>query len=59
MNVYCYLGAANCYSSPKSYACNGQCGAGCSGTAIGNVYTQDCFSHDICSYFTDASGCLR
>ncbi|TQN71911.1 hypothetical protein CSHISOI_03591 [Colletotrichum shisoi] len=38
------------------YSCNGRCGAGCSGTAIGNVYTQDCFSHDICSYFNSASG---
>ncbi|KAF9775878.1 hypothetical protein IL306_005986 [Fusarium sp. DS 682] len=26
------------------------------GTAVGNVYTQDCFSHDICSYFNSASG---
>ncbi|WPA97384.1 uncharacterized protein RHO25_001994 [Cercospora beticola] len=38
------------------YSCNGRCGAGCSGTAIGNAYTQDCFSHDICSYFENASG---
>ncbi|KAE8310294.1 hypothetical protein BDV41DRAFT_397324 [Aspergillus transmontanensis] len=38
------------------YSCNGRCGAGCTGTAVGNVYTQDCFSHDICSYFEDASG---
>ncbi|KAI5927581.1 hypothetical protein F4810DRAFT_648406 [Camillea tinctor] len=38
------------------YSCNGRCGAGCSGTALGNVYTQDCFSHDICSYFNNASG---
>ncbi|KAF5545434.1 hypothetical protein FPHYL_10739 [Fusarium phyllophilum] len=35
---------------------SGECGAGCSGTAVGNVYTQDCFSHDICSYFNSASG---
>ncbi|KAF5695060.1 hypothetical protein FDENT_618 [Fusarium denticulatum] len=35
---------------------SGECGAGCSGTAVGNVYTQDCFSHDICSYFNAASG---
>ncbi|KAF5651928.1 hypothetical protein F25303_3648 [Fusarium sp. NRRL 25303] len=41
------------------YSCNGRCGAGCSGTAIGNVYTQDCFSHDICSYFNSASGGAR
>ncbi|RKL44082.1 hypothetical protein BFJ72_g3815 [Fusarium proliferatum] len=36
-------------SGSGDYSCNGRCGAGCSGTAIGNVYTQDCFSHDICS----------
>ncbi|KAH6693554.1 hypothetical protein F5X68DRAFT_187373 [Plectosphaerella plurivora] len=41
------------------YSCNGRCGAGCSGTALGNVYTQDCFSHDICSYFNNASGGAR
>ncbi|KAH6986499.1 hypothetical protein BKA56DRAFT_480145 [Ilyonectria sp. MPI-CAGE-AT-0026] len=38
------------------YSCNGRCGAGCTGTALGNAYTQDCFSHDICSYFNNASG---
>ncbi|KAJ5396618.1 hypothetical protein N7509_004731 [Penicillium cosmopolitanum] len=38
------------------YSCNGRCGAGCSGAAVGNAYTQDCFSHDICSYFENASG---
>ncbi|KAK5790477.1 hypothetical protein VI817_007764 [Penicillium citrinum] len=38
------------------YSCNGRCGAGCSGTALGNAYTQDCFTHDICSYFEHASG---
>ncbi|KAH7157295.1 hypothetical protein B0J13DRAFT_617406 [Dactylonectria estremocensis] len=38
------------------YSCNGRCGAGCSGTALGNAYTQDCFSHDVCSYFNNASG---
>ncbi|KAL2870548.1 uncharacterized protein BJX67DRAFT_377905 [Aspergillus lucknowensis] len=38
------------------YSCNGRCGAGCSGAALGNAYTQDCFSHDICSYFNNASG---
>ncbi|KAL6230945.1 hypothetical protein BDW75DRAFT_233996 [Aspergillus navahoensis] len=38
------------------YSCNGRCGAGCTGTALGNAYTQDCFSHDICSYFENASG---
>ncbi|KAL5339997.1 hypothetical protein BJX70DRAFT_397236 [Aspergillus crustosus] len=38
------------------YSCNGRCGAGCAGTALGNAYTQDCFSHDICSYFNNASG---
>ncbi|KAF7594733.1 hypothetical protein BBP40_008440 [Aspergillus hancockii] len=36
-------------SAGGEYSCNGRCGAGCSGTALGNVYTQDCFSHDICS----------
>ncbi|OJJ42303.1 hypothetical protein ASPZODRAFT_77270 [Penicilliopsis zonata CBS 506.65] len=38
------------------YSCNGRCGEGCTGFSIGNVYTQDCFSHDICSYFNDATG---
>ncbi|OAL49016.1 hypothetical protein IQ07DRAFT_654515 [Pyrenochaeta sp. DS3sAY3a] len=38
------------------YSCNGRCGAGCTGTALGNAYTQDCFSHDICSWFNNASG---
>ncbi|KAL5041483.1 hypothetical protein BDW71DRAFT_201352 [Aspergillus fruticulosus] len=38
------------------YSCNCRCGAGCTGTALGNTYTQDCFSHDICSYFENASG---
>ncbi|KAH7556401.1 hypothetical protein BM1_05835 [Bipolaris maydis] len=38
------------------YSCNGRCGAGCSGAALGNVYTQDCFSHDICSWFNNAIG---
>ncbi|KXT13797.1 hypothetical protein AC579_2343 [Pseudocercospora musae] len=38
------------------YSCNGRCGAGCTGTAVGNAYTQDCFSHDICSWFNNASG---
>ena len=41
------------------YSCNGRCGAGCSGTALGNVYTQDCFSHDVCSWFNNASGGAR
>ncbi|KAF8857750.1 hypothetical protein BDZ45DRAFT_592291 [Acephala macrosclerotiorum] len=36
--------------------CNGRCGVGCDGVAVGNAYTQDCFTHDICSYFEDASG---
>ncbi|SMR43057.1 unnamed protein product [Zymoseptoria tritici ST99CH_1A5] len=43
-------------SAGGSYSCNGRCGAGCTGIAIGNAYTQDCFSHDICSYFENASG---
>ncbi|KAJ4392965.1 hypothetical protein N0V93_002169 [Gnomoniopsis smithogilvyi] len=38
------------------YSCNGRCGAGCTGTAIGNAYTQDCFTHDMCSYFENATG---
>ncbi|KAB8293710.1 hypothetical protein EYC80_009195 [Monilinia laxa] len=38
------------------YSCNGRCGAGCTGTALGNYYTQDCWNHDICSYFNNASG---
>ncbi|KAM0287143.1 hypothetical protein ACHAO9_007901 [Fusarium lateritium] len=38
-------------SGSGDYSCNGRCGA-----ALGNVYTQDCFSHDICSYFNSASG---
>ncbi|USP78104.1 hypothetical protein yc1106_05378 [Curvularia clavata] len=38
------------------YSCNGRCGAGCSGAALGNAYTQDCFSHDVCSWFNNASG---
>lgn len=42
-----------------SYSCNGRCGAGCSGAALGNVYTQDCFSHDVCSWFNNASGGAR
>ncbi|OJJ07375.1 hypothetical protein ASPVEDRAFT_365574 [Aspergillus versicolor CBS 583.65] len=43
-------------SAGGEYSCNGRCGAGCSGTAVGDAYTQDCFSHDICSYFENASG---
>lgn len=42
-----------------SYSCNGRCGAGCTGASIGNAYTQDCFSHDICSWFNNASGGAR
>lgn len=42
-----------------SYSCNGRCGAGCTGAALGNAYTQDCFSHDICSWFNNASGGSR
>ncbi|CAN8101514.1 unnamed protein product [Discula destructiva] len=38
-------------ASGGDYSCNGRCGAGCNGTAIGDVYTQHCFTHDICSYF--------
>ena len=41
------------------YSCNGRCGAGCTGAALGNAYTQDCFSHDICSWFNNASGGAR
>ncbi|KAK8210715.1 hypothetical protein IWZ01DRAFT_291098 [Phyllosticta capitalensis] len=43
-------------SAGGEYSCNGRCGAGCSGAALGNAYTQDCFTHDICSYFENASG---
>ncbi|KAL4933805.1 uncharacterized protein BDV17DRAFT_286616 [Aspergillus undulatus] len=43
-------------SAGGDYSCNGRCGAGCDGTALGDAYTQDCFSHDICSYFENASG---
>ncbi|WZH49729.1 uncharacterized protein QYS62_010936 [Fusarium acuminatum] len=43
-------------SGSGDYSCNGRCGAGCSGAALGNVYTQDCYSHDICSYFNSAAG---
>ncbi|KAL1589755.1 hypothetical protein WHR41_01452 [Cladosporium halotolerans] len=43
-------------SGSGDYSCNGRCGAGCSGASVGNAYTQDCFSHDICSYFYSASG---
>jgi hypothetical protein len=46
-------------SGSGDYSCNGRCGAGCSGTSLGNAYTQDCFSHDICSYFNSASGGAR
>ncbi|KAI9154941.1 hypothetical protein HJFPF1_07502 [Paramyrothecium foliicola] len=46
-------------SGSGDYSCNGRCGAGCSGFALGNVYTQDCFSHDVCSYFNSASGGAR
>src|SRR5690242_11366807 len=46
-------------ANSSSYSCNGRCGAGCSGTAIGNAYTQDCFSHDVCSWFNNASGGAR
>ena len=42
-----------------SYSCNGRCGAGCSGAALGNAYTLDCFSHDVCSWFNNASGGAR
>jgi len=40
------------------YSCNGRCGAGCNGTALGNFYTQHCFSHDICSWFNNAANGL-
>ncbi|RAL15877.1 uncharacterized protein BO97DRAFT_383664 [Aspergillus homomorphus CBS 101889] len=43
-------------SAGGEYSCNGRCGAGCTGLGLGNVYTQDCWSHDICSYFNNASG---
>ncbi|KAK0752860.1 hypothetical protein B0T18DRAFT_316138, partial [Schizothecium vesticola] len=28
----------------NSCSCNGRCGAGCSGAAVGKIYTQDCFN---------------
>ncbi|CAL8584662.1 hypothetical protein XPA_010250 [Xanthoria parietina] len=34
----------------------GICGAGCAGFGLGNVYTQNCFNHDICSFFNNAAG---
>ncbi|KAK1982362.1 hypothetical protein LZ30DRAFT_749388 [Colletotrichum cereale] len=40
------------------YSCNGRCGAGCSGVALGDVYTQDCFSHDMCSFFSNGTSGL-
>jgi hypothetical protein len=43
----------------NSYSCNGRCGAGCTGTALGNAYTLECFSHDVCSFFENASGGAR
>ncbi|KAM0722098.1 hypothetical protein Q7P37_001539 [Cladosporium fusiforme] len=43
-------------SGNGDYSCMGRCGAGCSGAALGNAYTQDCYSHDVCSYFNSASG---
>lgn len=46
-------------ANSPSYSCNGRCGAGCTGAALGNAYTQDCFSHDVCSWFNNASGGAR
>lgn len=31
----------------------GMCGIGCDGIGKGNAYTQDCFDHDMCTYFND------
>lgn len=43
-----------------NYSCNGRCGAACDGGplrgSLGNAYTQDCWSHDICSWFNNAEG---
>lgn len=33
--------------------CMGMCGEGCDGIRIGGAYTQDCFNHDMCTYFND------
>ncbi|KAI8912535.1 hypothetical protein EDD86DRAFT_112968 [Gorgonomyces haynaldii] len=39
------------------YSCNGRCGAGCTGFALnGNQYTLACYTHDVCSWFNNASG---
>ena len=47
-------------SNQGNYSCNGRCGAGCNegpfGGRLGNAYTQDCWSHDICSWFNNAKG---
>jgi hypothetical protein len=43
-------------SNDGDYQCMGRCGAGCDGVAIGNQYTLECLSHDVCSYFSSASG---
>lgn len=39
----------------KSYDhnCMGRCGRGCHGHPKWNSYTQDCFNHDMCTYFND------
>lgn len=42
----------------SSYSCQGRCGAGCTGTAIGNAYTQDCWNHDVCSWFNSGGARL-
>lgn len=55
LSYYLLIGRSKWFS----YSCNGRCGAGCTGVALGNAYTQDCFSHDICSYFNNASGGAR
>ncbi|KAF2174284.1 hypothetical protein M409DRAFT_62361 [Zasmidium cellare ATCC 36951] len=39
------------YGKHGDYGCIGRCGIGCNGISVGSVYTQQCFSHDICSWF--------
>ena len=46
-------------SVPFRYDCQGRCGAGCDGLSHGNAYTLECWSHDICSYFYNATDGLE
>ncbi|KAI8912534.1 hypothetical protein EDD86DRAFT_217237 [Gorgonomyces haynaldii] len=39
------------------YNCNGRCGPSCNGISLfKNQYTLACYTHDICSWFYNASG---